>query len=229
MGADLYTIELNLADQNCLVLGGGSVALRKLKKLYAAGASLEVISLDFSPEMQGFLDSRRINYSRRSYQKEDLQDKFLVITATSDPKLNSRVGRQAREAGILINVADNPELSNFNLLATFTAGLLKIAVSTSGASPALAASIKKRLMQEFGPAYAGYLKFLDKLRPLIIAELSEEKRRDLLRKLGDAEIEELLERGKLEEALKAARSIIPPRLLQQNSGAFSLKEGEINE
>ncbi len=229
MGADSYTIELDLSGQNCLVLGGGSVAFRKLKKLYAAGASLEVISLDFSSEMQGFLDSSRVKYSRRSYQKEDLQYKFLVITATSDHKLNSRVGRQAREAGILVNVVDNPELSNFNLLAAFTSGLLKIAVSTSGASPALAASIKNRLAREFGPAYAGYLKFLDKLRPLIIAEMPEEKRRNLLRKLGDAEMEELLEDGKLEEALKAARSIIPPRLLQQYPGAFSLEKGEFNE
>jgi len=229
MDVESYAVELELSGRNCLVLGGGSVALRKAKKLYAAGARLEIISLDFSSEMEEFLAGSRINHDRRSYQKKDLQGRFLVITATSDHKLNSKVGRQAREDGILVNVADNPELSNFKLPATFSSGLLKVAVSTSGASPALAASIKNRLREELGSAYAGYLKFLAKVRPVIIAELPEEERRDLLRRLGGAEIEEMLNKRLLEEALDTARSIIPPGLLQQHSQTFSLEEGELNE
>ncbi len=159
-----YPIFLSLSGKRCVVIGGGEVALRKVKALLEYEAKVEVISPDFCPELGQMTEKETIHLSQRSYNSGDLQGAFIVIAATDNSEINRKVAEEARERGILVNVVDDPEQSDFIVPSYLRRGALTIAVSTAGRSPALARKIRTRLEKEFGTEYASLVLLIDEVR-----------------------------------------------------------------
>ena len=158
--AVLYPIFLDLSERRCVVVGGGEVASRKARKLLQARAGVVVISPEVSPE----LESVASEVHRRPYEGGDLKGACLAFAATDVREVNAAVVREAKERGIPVNVADRPMEGDFALPSTLRRGRLQLAVSTGGASPTLARTIKSELEEVFGPEWAGVVEELHAAR-----------------------------------------------------------------
>lgn len=159
-----YPVNLNLQDRRVLVVGGGVVALRKVKGLLLAGAKVRVIDPHPSVAIVRLERSGKIRLMRRRYQRGDLHGVALVIAATNDEEINRRVSCEADENGILVNVVDRPELCSFIAPAVVRRGDFLLTVSTGGASPGLAKGIRQELEKVFGPEYGLLVKRLGRIR-----------------------------------------------------------------
>jgi precorrin-2 dehydrogenase/sirohydrochlorin ferrochelatase len=154
-------VFLDLRDKPCVVVGGGKVAERKALSLLRAGARLKVISPRLTARLEREKARGAFRHVKRSYRKGDLRGAFLAIAATDDMEENSGI---AKEKGLLLNVVDRPELCNFIVPSTVKRGPLTIAVSTSGASPAMARAIRKDLESLYGREFGPYLEGLRRKR-----------------------------------------------------------------
>ena len=143
-----------------MVVGGGEVANRKVKKLLQARAKVVVVSPEVEPE----LASMAVEVRRRPYRAGDLEGAFLAFAATDRREVNAAVAREARERGIPVNVADRPVEGDFALPSTLRRGRLQVAVSTGGASPALARRIRQELEDVFGFEWANLVEELNRAR-----------------------------------------------------------------
>ena len=152
---------LDVAGRRCVVVGGGPVALEKAAGLAGCGAAVTVVAPDLDP---GFA-ALEVTWVARGYRRRDLRGAFLVIAATSDRAVNERVHREAESRGLLCNVADVPELCNFILPAVHREGPIAVAVSTGGASPALAKRLRSQIAQLVTPRHAELAEELRAMRP----------------------------------------------------------------
>lgn len=181
----MYPVFLKLDGLPCLVVGGGSVALRKTGPLLSAGASVTVLSDRFISEFDNYPAAKLIN---EKYRKGFASGFKVVIAATDDDTTNSEVYADAIASGSLINVADKPELCNFFVPAILDRGRLKIAVCTEGGFPALSAKIKTELEELYPERYEQLVDKLTELRNNIQAvESSHEKRMERCRKIAASE------------------------------------------
>jgi len=168
-----YPISLiGLGARRAVVIGGGAVAARKVAGLLAAGAQITVISPEATSELRALAAAGRIAISARAYQPGDLAGEFLVIAATDDGAVNQAVWAEATERGCLVNVADDPAHCNFILPAVIRRGEVTVAVSTGGASPALARRLKEQLEAFIGPEYGALAELLAELRPELLARFA---------------------------------------------------------
>lgn len=151
-----YPIFLDLRDRRCLIIGGGEVANRKARKLLQSQAEVVVVSPEVKPE----IESMAVEVRRRPYREGDLEGAYLAFAATDSREVNSAVAREAQERGVFVNVVDKPSEGNFALPSTLRRGGLQVAVSTGGASPTLARSIRGELEKQFGPEWAGLVEEL---------------------------------------------------------------------
>jgi siroheme synthase-like protein len=149
-----YPILLNVQGKKCLVVGGGNIALRKVQMLVEHGANVEVVSRTFCPELSRLAKDGAIRAIHRDYKAEDLDDSFVAIIATDDSEVNEMVATEARRMGILTNVVDKPDSSDFIVPSYFRHGDIIVAVSTSGRSPALARKIRGELETYLKHEYA---------------------------------------------------------------------------
>jgi precorrin-2 dehydrogenase len=156
-----YMACLDLEGRSCLVVGGGPVALEKASGLLDCGAPVTVVA----PQLAGELRDLPVELIERRYETSDLDGRFLVIAATSDTELNRRVHADAEARALLCNVADVPELCSFILPAVYRRDPIAIAVSTGGASPALAQRIRSEIAAVVGPEHAELARTLQALRP----------------------------------------------------------------
>ena len=185
----LYPLYLNIEGRRCLVVGGGTVALRKIEGLLNAGADVHVVSPDILDEIRRL----PVSVQARPFRESDARGTALVIAATDDHAVNLRVAASANELNIPVNVVDQPGLCSFFLPAVVRRGGLVISVSTSGASPALAKRLRQRLEMEFGAEYEVYVKWLDSYRAEVLARVkSPEKRHQILEEMASEEIEQLI-------------------------------------
>lgn len=164
MDSRFYPVVLNLKGRRCVIVGGGQVALRKVRVLLEHKATVEVISPTLCPELRNLARSRSIDVLPRSYQSGDLKGAFMAIAATDEPETNSKVAEEARRRGVLVNVVDDLEQSDFIAAAYVRRGDLTIAVSTAGKSPALAKKIRAKLEEHFGEEYSSLIDLLDEVR-----------------------------------------------------------------
>jgi len=186
-------IFLDLRAKRCLVIGGGAVAERKVLSLLEADAAVMVVSPALSDMLQTLAVQGRIIHVEREYSATDLNGVALVFAATDDPALQRKVAANAAERSIPVNVADVPELCSFITPAVIRRGRLQLAVSTGGASPALAARIRRELEDEFGPEYAVVLEVLAAARAwLRPREPSQGERARKLTELAESELVELI-------------------------------------
>jgi len=147
-------IFFDVTGRPCIVIGGGEVAARKVESLIEAGARVTVVSPRLSPPLQAAVARGLVTHIARDYAPGDIKGCVLAYAATDDPKLHRELAAEARTLGIPINVADVPELCSFIAPAVVKRGALQIAISTSGASPAFAARIRRELDDRFGAEYA---------------------------------------------------------------------------
>jgi precorrin-2 dehydrogenase / sirohydrochlorin ferrochelatase len=166
---------LDLEGRRCLVVGGGAVGAEKARGLLACGARVTVVS----PSLCERLSQLEVEWRARRYRRSDLAGMFLVIAATAERATDVRVHRDAETRGMLCNVADVPELCNFILPAVHREGPIAIAVSTGGASPALAKRLRDEMAALVEPRHADLARELATIRPAVKARFaSYQERRD---------------------------------------------------
>jgi precorrin-2 dehydrogenase/sirohydrochlorin ferrochelatase len=159
-----YPVMLDLSNTRCVVIGGGKIAERKIEGLLAAGASVVVISPEFTEPIERRIREGRVGAQRRRFEVDDLTGAFLVFAATDDDEVNREIAQAARERGILVNAVSSPEDSRFVNPAVFRRGELTVAVSTSGRSPAAAALIRDWLEAAMGDRWDSELQWLAAFR-----------------------------------------------------------------
>ena len=161
MPPSYYMACIDLTGRRVLVVGGGEVALEKVQGLLAAGAAVTVVA----PQVTPALAELDVTLVRRGYRTEDLDGAFLVVAATSTTSVNRRVFRDAEARCLLCNVVDVPELCSFILPAVHRHEPIAVAVSTGGASPALAQHLRDRIAEVVRPEHAELAQRLRTLRP----------------------------------------------------------------
>lgn len=170
-----YVACLDLEGRSALVVGAGRVALEKAQGLLETGARVTVVA----PEIdRGFVDLA-VTVVRRGYRAADLGGRFLVVAATGVPEIDAAVFADAEARSLLCNVADGPDHCNFILPAVHRVGPIAVAVSSGGASPALAQRLRDDVARLVGPEHAVLARRLQELRPWAKANLpTYEARRD---------------------------------------------------
>jgi siroheme synthase-like protein len=141
-----YPVALDVHGVAVLVVGGGPVAARKVDGLAAAGAEVRVVALDVGEDMARAVGAGRVHsLARRAYRRDDIEGVRLVVTATGDPEVDGAVARDATAANVWVNAADQREHCTFILPAVARCGPVSAAVSTDGASPALAGRLRDHI------------------------------------------------------------------------------------
>ena len=210
-----YPLFADLSRKNCLVVGAGEVGRRKIATLAACGAR-EVLVLDTrepDDDLRQALDLPCVRYECRSFQDADLDGRFLVIASTSSEELNWRISRECEARGILCNIVDQPEKCSFIVPALFTQGDLTVAISTGGASPAMARKIRKGLGEFLGSEYGAALLLMSRLRPLVLElGLGSPRNAGIFRGLVDSGLLEALERKDMAAAADLLAAHVPGQL-----------------
>jgi precorrin-2 dehydrogenase / sirohydrochlorin ferrochelatase len=160
-----YIACLKLTGRKCLVVGGGDIGLEKVEGLLACGGSVTLLAPEAHPELQQLAEEGSIDWDQREYSgPADLEGCFMVIAATDDSEVNIGIYYDAEKRAMLANVVDVPPLCNFILPAIVRTGPLAIAISTAGASPALAKRMKREISDLFGEDYARLAVMLNDVR-----------------------------------------------------------------
>ncbi len=194
---NLYPIYLKLAGQLCLVVGGGKVAERKVGSLLECGARVRLVSPAVTSQIEEWANQGKLELRQRQYQTGDLEGAFLVFAATDQEEVNRRVSEECLSRNLAVNVVDDPPRCNFFVPSVIRRGKLSIAISTSGASPALAAKIRRQLERQFGPEYEEFMEILADLRRQVLAgEADIQQRKQIFSHLVESDILDLLRRKK---------------------------------
>jgi precorrin-2 dehydrogenase/sirohydrochlorin ferrochelatase len=147
---------LRIEGRPCLVVGGGPVAARKVTDLFECGADVTVVAPDIDPSIDALRawaeqHDRRLHVERRPYRDGEAASYRLVVTATGIPAVDRRAAADAESAGIWVNSADDADHCTFFLPSVHREGTVSVSVSTGGASPALAAWLRRRIGESLGP------------------------------------------------------------------------------
>jgi precorrin-2 dehydrogenase / sirohydrochlorin ferrochelatase len=208
-----YIACLRLTGRRCLVIGGGDVGLEKVEGLLACDGKVTLIAPDAIEPLRELAAEGSIRWEQREYGgPEDLEGVFIAIAATDETDVNIRVYEDAERRAMLVNVVDVPPLCNFILPAIFRSGPLAIAISTAGASPALAKRIKAEIAEEYGEPYARLAELLNDARGWAKGTLPTYQDRKVFFESivnGDPDPVELLRKGDeqaVRELIAAARS-----------------------
>jgi precorrin-2 dehydrogenase / sirohydrochlorin ferrochelatase len=150
-----YIACLRLSGRRCVVVGGGDVGQEKVEGLLACDGDVMLIAPKATPALRELAGEGSIAWAQRPYGgAEDLEGAFLAIAASNDTDVNIAVYEDGEQRAMLVNVVDVPPLCNFILPAIVRSGPLAIAISTAGASPALAKRMKREIEGQFGEEYA---------------------------------------------------------------------------
>ena len=159
-----YPLFVDLKDKICCVVGGGTVAERKVKVLLKCLARVTVVSFRFTAGLKKLHKEKKIVCRYSGYTSNFLRSVFLVVAATDNRLVNSKVSSDCRKRGILVNVVDVPQESNFIVPSFIQKNGLIIAISTSGQAPGLAKKVRQDLTKNFLPRYGDLLKELSLVR-----------------------------------------------------------------
>src|SRR5215510_6713720 len=196
-------IYLEMMGRRCLVIGGGSVAERKIANLLEVGAKVSVISPEVTESVARWAKDHAIEILARRYQPGDLANAEIVFVATDDREVNARVHKEARSLGVWVNAADDPAHCDFILPSLLRRGHLIVAVSTGGTSPALARTIREELELYFTDDYEQLAKLAAEVRDALHARSLTVPFETWRRALSGA-VRQLLIRGDL----KGAKSLL---------------------
>lgn len=155
----MSTLAFNIRMDGKLtvIIGGGAVALRKLRTLLSAGAFVRLVAMNICPEIAALKDSGALVVRDGSYIMADLDNAFLVVAATDNALVNEQVCADARGRAILVTVADNPATGDCTFPALLRRGNLEIAVSTGGSCPTFAVDVRDCVAEHIGHEYGTIL------------------------------------------------------------------------
>ena len=205
-----YPIFLQLQGETALVVGGGSVARRKVETLLEYGASVKIVSRALCPKLERLVEKQEIRFLGEEFRETFLEGIFLVIAATDDKELNHKISRAARARGLLINAVDQPADCNFIVPSIVNRGNLQIAISTSGKSPAMAKQIRKDLEGRYGVEYESFLALMGRIREeLLPMGFSQKENGAIFQRIIDAGLLDMIARGDTEEAETMLSKLLP--------------------
>ena len=188
-----YPIFLDLNHQNVVVVGGGEVAERKIKSLLIYGCTIYISSPHLTPHLQQLVAIKKIHHIPDESLDTYMDDTFMVIAATDDAEVNSKIASQAKKHGLLINAVDQPKDCNFIMPSIVKRGNLQIAISTAGKSPALAKKIRKNLESSFPPEYDSLTKLLGIIRAKLLSQdQPSSKNKIIFQQLVDSNLLEMI-------------------------------------
>lgn len=209
----LYPMMLDLNGEPVVVVGGGRVALRKVRTLLECGAIVTVISPELHTELAALAEEDHIDWIPECFDDRILEcfpEPTLIFGTTDDREANASLYESAIERRIPCNIADMPDLCTFIVPAVMQRGELAIAVSTGGASPALARRIRETLEETFGGEYAALADILKGLRSQVLEKgCPSEENKELFFKIVDSELVPALREGNGEKAVTVLQSILP--------------------
>lgn len=186
---DLFPIFLKLAAKPCIVIGAGNLAESKIESLRAANAHVTVIAPKARERIAAMAANGEVEWLQREYKPGDLQGNFLVVAATDVAAVNRAVFAEAEAAGILCNAVDDPPFCDFYFPSVVRRGDLQVAISTAGASPALAQRLRKELNAALPLDLGDWLTDLGNLRrEVVAAEPLNEERKQLLHTLAQRDV-----------------------------------------
>jgi siroheme synthase-like protein len=159
-----YPIFLNVQARKVTVIGGGLIALRKVKDLLKHGADITVISPNICTGIVNLQEQGKIQVLKRKYKSGDIDGLYLAVVAAGSKGVNNKVTKEAEEKKVLLNIVDDPETSDFIVPSVIHRGDISIAVSTSGKSPALARKIRTDLESYFAKEYAALALLVNEVR-----------------------------------------------------------------
>ena len=200
----MYPVTLKLAGKFCTVVGGGSVAVRKVKSLLEQGAEVTVISPVLDEELIAIQE--QFVWRNSMYSDGMLKGSFLVIAATDSREVNHAVYEWCEEHQVLVNVVDSLQESSFTVNAMVQRGDFMLAVSTSGISPAVSKKVREDLELQYGPEYGTMLEILEEAREEALRTIKDaSKRRRFLQSVASMELPELLKQETKEEVQKRVK------------------------
>ena len=183
--ATLFPMFLKLKGQHCLVVGAGAIGEPKIESLLLAGATVRVVAPQATARVRHLARKRRLLWDRREFRVADLDGVFLIVAATSSRSLHGQIYREAQARGVLCNVVDDPQRSDFYYPAVVRRGPLQIAISTGGHSPALAQRLRQQLEAQFGPEYSAWVERLGAFRRKLFSRaMAPERRKRLLHRIA---------------------------------------------
>lgn len=202
-------IFLKLEDKNCLVVGGGDVAARKISSLISTNARILIVARELNPEIEALVQSGQLVILATEYEKSQLDSCVLVIAATNDAELNKRVSIDAQQRNIPVNVVDNPELCSFIMPSVVNRDPVQIAISTGGASPVLARLLRSRLETMIPSAYGKLASMMKSVRKEVKEKIpNQTQRRRFWESILQGPVAELLFSGHEDKALSILKQQI---------------------
>ena len=178
----MYPVMLSLRGRPVLVVGGGEVALRKIEGLLDEGARVTAIAPEVAPGVEDLARRGAVVLHRRPHRAGDAAGFALVFAATDDRAVNDRVSREAQQAGIWVNVADEPERCTFHLPARVRRGALQVAIASDGGAPFVVRRLRQVLERRLGPEWSEWMeaatRFRQAVRALALPRAASERRFD---------------------------------------------------
>lgn len=203
-----YPIMMNLKGKKVIVIGGGKVAYQKLKGLENTGAKITIISPILSSQVEEWLKHQDAKWIPKEFEPPDIEKADFIFATTNNADVNHYI-RKSKKAHQYLLQADCPEESDFISPSVVRRGKLTIAISTNGASPALAKKLKKELEEQFDESFACYVQFLEDARKKILKEIHDaDLKKKCLNRLLDSIFYDLTMNGKTDERDALLQQII---------------------
>ncbi len=220
---DYFPLFLKLQDQNCLVVGAGEIAARKIDLLSRAGANITVVANVVSASVVDLANRYTLSIKQKPFEESDLSGQCLVVSATNNEDTNIKIAQLARQRNILVNVVDNPELCSFIFPAIIDRSPIIAAVSSGGVSPVLARLLRAKIESTISPAYGQLAELAEKFRNVVKKHFKEpSQRRIFWEKILQGSTAELVFAGKNQQAEQQLQSLLAHAPDTQNQGEVYL-------
>lgn len=191
-----YPLFLDITDKQCLVLGGGKVAERKVAMLLQFNARVTVVSPFITKALLKLHRENKIECFQRVYSGEDLHNAALIFACTDNSAINKRIKKDAAQNNIPVNVVDNPDLCDFIVPSIVKKGDLVIAISTSGTLPLLSKKIREKIEDTITDDYLEYLHIVGEFRKYLLKTVKEARKRSMImKKIERMDIQEVVATG----------------------------------
>ncbi|MFQ5642923.1 MAG: siroheme synthase CysG [Thiogranum sp.] len=206
---DFFPVFMRLDERDCLVVGGGKVAARKVTLLLRAGARVQLVAPELCDELAALLEQKQITHHARDFEDRDIEGKALIIAATDRQDVNGRVSGLAHAANLPVNVVDQPALCSFIVPSIIDRSPVQVAVSSGGASPVLARLLRARLETYVPSAYGRLATLVESFRDKVKQRFSSSgQRRRFWEKIMQGDVAELLFSGRDEAARELLEKVL---------------------
>ncbi|MFQ3368249.1 MAG: uroporphyrin-III C-methyltransferase/precorrin-2 dehydrogenase/sirohydrochlorin ferrochelatase [Methylophilaceae bacterium] len=162
-----FPIFINLKKKPVTVVGGGDIALRKVRLLIKADPNITVIARQICKDLKELLVENNHKMLLKSFHESDLKTPTLIIAATNNPKINKRISTYAQQKNILINVVDQPKLCTFTMGSIVERDALVVSISSGGKAPVLVRKIREKIETLLPQSYAELVRFSGSLRSIV--------------------------------------------------------------